>query len=177
LTKGLEQGVKLRATVATAAQTRRGVPALLAGSGAVALAIYAAAAGPQARPASAAVPVIAASVAHRLDAIAVAFARHDGAARMDWVTAVLTTHARALAAAAPGHALPYAAGAAVYLITMKGHFTGRSAVISAGTAPPTGTYLSLVISARTFAVIYSALSREAPIVSPAVLGPVRYLQR
>jgi hypothetical protein len=171
--------MKLGATLAAAARTRRGVPALLAGIAAIALAFYAAFGGLQTRPASAAVPgfAVAASVLHRLDAIAVRAARRNGAAQFEWATAVMTTQARALTSAAPGITEPIGAGALVYLITMKGRFTAVGASLRPGSTGPTASYLSLVVNARTFAVTVFHLSRKAPAVSPASLGPLRYLQR
>jgi hypothetical protein len=59
---------------------------------------------------------------------------------------------------------------------MRGHFIGRMASGPAGAKPPAGSYLSIVINARTFAVMDWGLSRAARPVSPASLGPVHGLK-
>jgi hypothetical protein len=56
---------------------------------------------------------------------------------------------------------------------MRGHFIGRMASAPAGARLPTGSYLSIVRDARTFAVMDWGLSPAAPSVSAASLGPVR----
>jgi hypothetical protein len=63
----------------------------------------------------------------------------------------------------------------VYLITMRGHFIAQTASVPAGARLPAGSYLSVVINARTFAVMDWGVSRAAP-ASPASLGPMRGLK-
>ena len=119
-------------------------------------------------------PVPSAAVA-RLEVIAASFARDNGGQQPDWVTAVMTTHARALDSATPGDFERQSANVVVYLITMEGDFIGYQASVPGGAALPTGRYLSIVVNARTFSVLDWGLSPKAPVVSPASLGPVRRL--
>jgi hypothetical protein len=161
-----------------AARTRRGIAGLLVGSGAVGLGIYAAFAGQPAQAGDGSAPGLAITpkAAARLDAIALAAARASGDSRPSWIEAVITTHGKALESATPGDTEPTGNSVTVYLITMRGHFTAYDASVPSGARLPTGTYLSLVVIARTFAATDSGLSRHAPPVAPASLGPVRYLK-
>jgi hypothetical protein len=171
--------MKLRTAFSRAARTRRGVAGILVGIAAVGLGVYAAFAGQPAEAGGASIPGLAVSSAAvaRLDAIAASFAKVNGDARPAWVDAVLTTHTRALESATPGDSEPSGSRTVVYLITMQGHFIGYGASGPPGSRPPTGTYLSIVINARTFSIMDWGLSPKAPPVSPASLGPVRYLRR
>lgn len=113
-----------------------------------------------------------------------AIAKNAASAYGDWrpaeVTAVPTTHARALSATALGAAAPTPRDTPVYLVTMTGHFTeghGRTRATeghgrSRAVAPRARTYLSLVVNARSFWVMDTGLSRKPPPVPPAGLGPV-----
>ncbi|MGH3255556.1 MAG: hypothetical protein ACRDOU_09140 [Streptosporangiaceae bacterium] len=92
------------------------------------------------------------------------------------MTAVLTTHAKALTSATPGDFVPGAGDVPVFLVTMRGNFTAYGASGPPGAAPPTGRYLSIVVNAKTFQVLDSGLSPNPPPVSPASLGPVTYLR-
>jgi hypothetical protein len=161
-----------------AARTRRGIAGLLVGSAAVGLGIYAAFAGQPAQAGDGSAPglAITSAAAARLDAIARTVARDNGDARPSWIEAVITTHGKALESATPGDTEPSGNQATVYLITMKGHFTGYDASVPPGARLPTGTYISLVVMAKTFAVTDSGLSPHAPPVAPASLGPVRFLK-
>jgi hypothetical protein len=112
-----------------------------------------------------------------LRAIAKNAAKTNGDWRPAEVTAVPTTHQKALSCASPrdvtapaGTEVP--ADTPVYLVTMTGHFTGDSEGRPAGAAAPAGRYLSLVVNARSFWVMDTGLSRKAPLVRPATLGPV-----
>jgi hypothetical protein len=146
-------------------------PALMAGCARTA------AAGVQtaATSATAAGAPVPASAIARLTAIA----RHAATLNDDrhpaWITAVLTTHARALTSATPGDTVPGSARTRVYLITMRGHFTDRLASGPPGSSAPTGRYLSLVVDARTFTGLDFGLSAGPPPVPPSSLGPVTYL--
>jgi hypothetical protein len=67
----------------------------------------------------------------RLIAIAHRDATINGDLHPAWITAVLTTRARALTSATPGDYIPGSAHVKVFLITMRGHFIAREA-----TGPP-----------------------------------------
>ncbi len=58
---------------------------------------------------------------------------------------------------------------------MRGHFVATKASRPPGAAAPTGSYLSIVVDARTFQMLDYGLSPSPPPVSPASLGPVTYL--
>jgi hypothetical protein len=133
-----------------------------------------AAAGCAGSPAGAGPPVPA-PVISRLTVIGSRAAKADGDAAPLWMTAVLTTHAKALTSATPGDFVPDADGVPVFLITMRGHFAATAASRPPGAAAPAGSYLSIVVDARTFEVLDSGLSPSPPPVSPASLGPVTYL--
>jgi hypothetical protein len=143
-----------------------------AGCGAV-VAAGLAAAGCGASPAAAGAPVPARAIP-RLTLIADRAAKASGDAAPAWMTAVLTTHAKALTSATPGDFVP-GGGVRVFLVTMRGHFVANGAPGPSGAAAPTGRYLSLVVDATTFLVLDSGLSPAPPPVSPASLGPVTYL--
>jgi len=125
-------------------------------------------------PARAGSPVPAPAIP-QLTAIASRAATADGDATPLQITAVLTTHARALTSATPGDIIPGADGVPVYLVTMRGHFTATAASRPPGAAAPVGHYLSIVVDVRTFQVLDSGLSPGPPPVSPASLGPETYL--
>jgi hypothetical protein len=118
---------------------------------------------------------VPASAVPRLTAIAASVARSDGDAAPSQVTAVLTTHAKALTSATPGDLVPGSGGVRVFLLTMQGRFTATDATRPPGSRAPTGRYLSLVVDAATFQVTDFGLSPKPPPVSPASLGPVTYL--
>jgi hypothetical protein len=111
----------------------------------------------------------------RLTVIGSRAAKANGDAAPLWMTAVLTTHAKALTSATPGDFVPGAGGVPVFLVTMRGHFAADAASGPPGAAAPAGSYLSIVVDARTFQVLDSGLSPSPPPVSPASLGPVTYL--
>jgi len=101
-----------------------------------------------------------------------ASARCNGDPAPAWITAVVTTRAKALTSATPGDFVPGSAHVKVFLVTMRGHFAARNAT---GAKAPAGRYLSLVIDAKTFQGLDFGLGPEPPPVSPASLGPVTYL--
>lgn len=92
-----------------------------------------------------------------------------------WATAVVTTHRKALTSATPGD---YVSGPdyTVYLVTIKGYFVCNQCSVPPGAHAPTGSYLSLVVNARTFEGTDFGLSDKAPPVAPASLGPVTHLK-
>jgi hypothetical protein len=67
-----------------------------------------------------------------------------------WITAVVTTRAKALTSATPGDYVPGSARARVFLITMRRHFTAKDISRPPRAPAPTGRCLSLVIDAKTF---------------------------
>ena len=143
-------------------------------AGAAAMASVLAAAGCGQTPAAAGTPVPAAVIG-RLTAIAHRAATINGDPAPVWITAVVTTRAKALTSATPGDYLPGSAHVKVFLITMRGHFTAREATGPAGAKAPTGRYLSLVIDAQTFQGLDFGISPSPPPVSPAGLGQVARL--
>jgi hypothetical protein len=140
-------------------------------NGAPAGALAAPAAEGAASPATMAV-VLPAGVLAPLRAIAKSAAHAYGDWRPAHVTAVHTTHARALSSAAPRVAAHAPADTPVYLVTMAGHFTGGLGHRGRGTRAQASRYLSLVINARSFWVMDTGLSRKPPAVLPAALGEV-----
>ncbi len=118
---------------------------------------------------------IRAAEASHLIAIAKTMAKISGDSSPAWVTAVATTYARALSSATPGDTTMEPTNTPVYLLTMKGHFTARG-IAPQGAAAPTGTYLSIVVNARSYRVMDLGLSRKAPVVSPANLGHITSLK-
>jgi hypothetical protein len=88
---------------------------------------------------------------------------------------VVTTRAQALTSATPGDFVPNDEKSVVYLVTIKGQFVARATPRSRHTQAPTGTYMSLVISAETFAGLDFGLGHKPPPVVPASFGPVTYL--
>lgn len=150
----------------TARSPRRGL--VLVGATAIALA----AAGCGQTPAAAGVPVPASAIG-RLTTMACRAAAINGHHAPAWITAVVTTRAKALTSATPGDLVPGSAHVKVFLVTMRGRFTVDAG--PSGAKPPTGQYLSLVIDARTFAGLDFGVSPKAPPVPPASLGPVSHL--
>jgi hypothetical protein len=148
------------------------VLAALAGAAAVASVLAAAGCGRVA--ATAGVPVPASAIG-QLTAIARRAATINGDPAPVWITAVLTTRAKALTSATPGDYVPGSAHLKVFLITMRGHFTAGDASWPPGAKAPTGWYLSLVINAGTFQGLDFGISPTPPPVAPASLGPVTYL--
>jgi hypothetical protein len=93
-----------------------------------------------------------------------------------WASAVVTTRAKALTSATPGDLVPNDEKTIVYLVTVKGHFVARAASVPPGAHAPTGSYMSMVINAKTFAGLDFGLSPKPPPVAPARFGPVTYLK-
>ena len=82
-------------------------------------------------PATAGSPVPA-SVTPRLTAIGGRAAAANGDTAPLWMTAVLTTHAKALTSATPGDFVPGTGDIPVFLITMRGDFAAFAACGSSG---------------------------------------------
>jgi hypothetical protein len=143
-------------------------------AGAAAMVPVLAAAGCGAATAAAGAPVPA-SAFGPLTAMAHRAATINGDPAPAWITAVLTTRAKALTSATPGDYVPGSASVKVFLITMRGHFTAGNATGPPGAKAPTGGYLSLVIDAKTFQGLDFGISPKPPPVPPASLGPVTYL--
>jgi hypothetical protein len=118
---------------------------------------------------------VPASAVHRLTAIADRAVILNGGRAVAWATAVVTTHAKALTSATPGDTTP-GGKRIVYLLTIKGHFVCGLCSGPSGSHAPTGTYLSLVLDARTFAGTDSGISPKPPPAPPARFGPVTYLK-
>ena len=116
------------------------------------------------------------SALHNLRVIAERAARVNGDRAPAWVTVVVTTHEKALTSATPGDTEPFGQNTIVYLVTMKGHFVARDASTPPGAHAPAGTYLSMVINARTFKSLDFGVSGKPPPVAPGSLGPVTYLK-
>jgi hypothetical protein len=148
------------------------VLAVLAAAAAMALVLSAAGCTKTSGAAGASIP---ASVTGRLTAIA----RHAATANSDptpeWITAVRTTHAKALTVATPGDLVPGSGKDPVFLITMRGHFTANDVSRPAGAKAPTGQYLSLILDARTFEELDFGLGPQPPSAALASLGRLTYL--
>ena len=157
--------------LSTARPPRR-VPAVLACAAAIASVLAAAGCGRALAAGGAPVP---ASAIGRLAAIAHRAATINGDPAPAWITAVVTTRAKALTSATPGDYVPGSGHVKVFLITMRGHFTAGEASGPPGARAPTGRYLSLVIDAKTFRGLDFGISPKPPPVPPASLGPVTYL--
>lgn len=91
-------------------------------AGAAALASVLTAAGCGGSPAAAGVPVPSPAIG-RLTAMACRASTINGDRAPAWITAVVTTRAKALTSATPGDYVPSSAHVKVFLITMRGHFT------------------------------------------------------
>jgi hypothetical protein len=166
----MKAGTHLRRFTAMAG--RGAVPAAAAGTAAAgAVAATAGGAGPGATVAG----TLPASALAPLKAIAKNAAQAHGDWRPAQVTAVHTTHGRALSSAAPRAAAHAPSDTPVYLVTMAGHFTGGQRHPARGTRAQASRYLSLVINARSFRVMDTGLSRRPPAVLPAALGQVTNL--
>lgn len=90
---------------------------------------------------------------------------------------MVTTRGEALTSATPGHWVAGDMQATVYLMTMEGECVAKRAPRPPRAKAPTGTYLSIVLDAETFARTAFGLSRNPPPVNPASLGPVTHLNQ
>jgi hypothetical protein len=108
------------------------------------------------------------AAATRLRALALQAAKKDGDAKPQWMVAVRTTFARAMAAAGLGGSGPgVSPGTPVYLVVAKGSFTADS-----NPAGSSGTgYLSAIIDARTFSSYAMHLSGLGSAAALSTLGP------
>ncbi|HUB37918.1 MAG TPA: hypothetical protein VMA72_03600 [Streptosporangiaceae bacterium] len=119
---------------------------------------------------------VPATAVRTLTAIAARVAKATGDKAPVWESAVVTTHKKALTSATAGDTEPVGQETIVYLVTMKGHFVAEDFSGPAGSRAPTGTYLSIVINARTFESLDLGLSAKPPPVPPGSFGPVTYLK-
>jgi hypothetical protein len=119
---------------------------------------------------------VPASAVHWLTAMADRIVTMDGGHPVAWATAVVTTHAKALTSATPGDFIPNDEKTVVYLVTIKGHFVCDLCTGPRGSHAPAGTYLSLVVDAKTFYGTDFGLGSKPPPVASASFGPVTYLQ-
>lgn len=111
---------------------------------------------------------VSGAAAARLRALALQAAKKDGDARPQWIVAVRTTFAQAMAAADQGGSVPgVSRGTPVYLVLAKGSFTAKSNPAGSSEAG----YLSAVIDARTFSSYAVHLSERGPAVALSTLGP------
>src|SRR5207245_2623645 len=156
-----------------------GLIGLLAGCGSIRATSTVSAAA--VRPASG-TPVPAAAIPApamvRLRAVADRLVRGDSQTAPHWVSVVATTRNKALAAAEPDEWLVASArNVPVYLMTMKGRFwpTPVPSPVPPAKGLPAGRYLSVVVDAKTFHVLYLGLGHQPPPISPASLGPLTYL--
>ena len=121
---------------------------------------------------------VPASAISRLRAVADRLVRGDSQTVPRWVSVVATSRKKALTAAEPFES--YVVGpknVPVYLMTMKGRFwpTPVPTPVLPGKRPPTGRYLSVLVDAKTFHVLYMGLGSQPPPIPPASLGPLTYL--
>ena len=119
---------------------------------------------------------VPASAVHRLTAMADRAVTVNDGRGVRWASAVVTTRAKALTSATPGDLVPNEEKTVVYLVTVKGRFVARAASGPPGAHAPTGTYMSMVINAKTFAGLDFGLGPKPPPVAPASFGPVTYLK-
>jgi hypothetical protein len=119
---------------------------------------------------------VPACVVRRLTALADRVISINDGHGVEWASAVVTTQEKALTSATPGDTVPGDKKTIVYLVTMKGHFTAVDYSGPPGSHTPTGTYMSLVIIARSFSGSDAGLGNKPPPVAPASLGPVTYLK-
>jgi hypothetical protein len=116
------------------------------------------------------------SALHRLTALADRAVRVNDGHGVRWASAVVTTRVKALTSATPGDLVPNDEKTIVYLVTVKGHFVAGGASVPPGAHAPTGTYMSIVINAKTFTGLDFGLGPKPPPVAPASFGPVTYLK-
>ena len=116
------------------------------------------------------------SALRALTAMAARVATANGDKAPAWASVVVTTHEKALTSATPGDTEPAGQQTIVYLVTMKGHFVADDVPTPPGAHAPAGTYLSIVINAKTFESVDFGLSPKPPPVAPSSFGPVTYLK-
>jgi hypothetical protein len=119
---------------------------------------------------------VPASAVQRLTAMVDRAVKLNDGHGVAWASAVVTTRAKALTSATPGDFVPNDEKTVVYLVTVKGHFVARAVSVPLGAHAPTGTYMSMVIDAKTFAGLDFGLRPKPPPVAPASFGPVTYLK-
>jgi hypothetical protein len=118
---------------------------------------------------------IPASAASRLSSLLLQEAGIGGDASPVSLTAVMTTHDKALEAATPGDTTPGSVGETVYLAVMKGNFTLGNVSVPPGGHAPTGQYLAITVDTTTFQILDLGLSDNPPSVALQSLGAVSNL--
>jgi hypothetical protein len=119
-------------------------------------------------------PFSAAAV-RRLRVTMLAAASGCGDPRPEWIVAVRTTRAAAAAAIGDRGDISGDTGQAVYLLVMKGHFSGNHAMAPPCAHAAPGHYYAMIVDAATFASIEMDLRAAPPAVRLASLGPVASL--
>jgi hypothetical protein len=119
---------------------------------------------------------VPASALHRLTVMTERAVKLNGGRTPAWVSVVVTTRGKAMTSATPGDTVPTGQGAIVYLVTMNGHFVDKTASVPPGAHLPAGTYMSMVIDAKTFQGLDYGIGSQPPPVAPASFGPVTYLK-
>jgi len=118
--------------------------------------------------------LVPASAVHRLTAIADRAVKVNGGRPVAWATAVVTTQTKAQTLAFHSTPGDLGAKATVYLVSIKGDFVCGACSGPPGSHAPTGTYMLLIIDAKTFEGNAFGISPRPP-PSPALFGPVTYL--
>jgi hypothetical protein len=110
------------------------------------------------------------NVAERLAAV-------NGDQHPSRIALVETTRAAALKAATPGDEVPQSPDTNVYVFLMEGRFRGFGLPVLAGQSIPHGEYMTVVVNAKTFAVMDVGLSGRPPTPPISSLGRVITLEQ
>ncbi|MGH3470490.1 MAG: hypothetical protein ACRDPG_00395, partial [Nocardioidaceae bacterium] len=107
-----------------------------------------------------------------LTTIAENMAAQNGDPSASTILSAASTHARAVAAVGGGDVVT--GNEPVYAVVVIGQFTGSMAKIPAGTQPPTGSALTIVVDASDYSVLDWGIDTTAPDLSQ--LGTVTKLR-